>query len=575
MPLPGARITVLISDLDIIVGAGQSAEIEDINNFDVSIIVNGGALQAFGTYAVEPVWNGATYNYDYTFMHQVTVPDLEEGDTFVLQYDSAGTEAGLFSVQTRQYTITSANANEGGPMGQYDGMIQINITEGVQGVSAMGFGTQLVLGANANFGSRTMLFTEAGSALAAALAGGVNAPEYKAVQAAFMQSPRPVSVKIGHVRGSKTITDNAGTYTAGPISVTVNGTVVTQAYSSDKATTLTALAAQIAALAAVDTAVHTANAHTTVIAPNAGHVLGISWDLSGITGTMTFTLTATAIEEYSAAVDAIRIVDDDWFLPTTPNRDPAAVTALAAKFETLDKFFNIASADANIANVAPLSDTTSIAAVLKAAGYKHTAGVYLSSAAAAYPDAALAGYLGAQSKPGSYSVAYKKLPGQTPDNLTATQENNILGTNEDPTSGKFFNTYETVGGAGRVRYGKTCGGTYIDYEVFKMWLKARLQEEIFSLMASVPKIPGDLNGETMIRNAMSKPFKQAMGPMWGAITEESKDADGKQTGGFWINFPDLSLRSASDKTARRLSGITFGCWYTDGIHTVQIDGVIN
>ena len=46
----------------------------------------------------------------------------------------------------------------------------------------------------------------------------------------------------------KTITDNAGTYTSGSIKVIVNGITVTQAYTTDKNSTLTLLATAIANL---------------------------------------------------------------------------------------------------------------------------------------------------------------------------------------------------------------------------------------------------------------------------------------------------------------------------------------
>ncbi len=461
-------------------------------------------------------------------------------------------------------------------MGQYDKMITINISEGVQGVTTQGFGTQLILGANANFNSRTQVFTDADASLAAALVGGSDAAEYKAAQAAFSQNPRPVNIKIGHVRGTKTITNNAGTWTAGTVTMKVCGHSISQAFTTDKDTSMTALAAQIEALTEVDDATYTPGSHTIMITPAAGYVISVTdIVLTGITGTMTFALSATATEDYDDAIDAIRLADDEWFLISTPNRLHTDVEAIAAKVQTLDKLFITASADSNIADVAPSSDNTSIAAVLKAAQYDHSAGVYLAGAATAYPDAALGGYLGAQSKPGSYSAAYKKLVGQIPDSLTPTQENNILGDPADPASGKNFNTYQTVGGAGRLRYGKTCAGGvyYIDYVIFKMWLKARLQEEIFTLFASYPKIAGTIEGATQIQNAMVKVFKQ--GQANNAITDYSKDADGVQNGGYYITLPDMNIRSSSDKAARRLSGIRFGCWYTDGIHTVQIDGVIN
>jgi hypothetical protein len=276
-----------------------------------------------------------------------------------------------------------------------------------------------------------------------------------------------------------------------------------------------------------------------------------------------------AYEALDDAIDAILLDDVDWYIVITSDRTAADVEDLAAKIESLQKLMIYASDDSGIPAT---PDTTSLPALFKAAGYNRTAGIYKADAATAFADAALAGYLGGQDKPGSYTVCYKKLIGQTPDALTSGEEDIILGDTVDPTSGKHCNTYQTIGGAGRLRYGKVASGKYIDYIIFKDWLTARLQEAIFSLFASTPKVPGDINGATMIQNAMEPVFK--LGQANNAITQFHQDENKKQDGGYWIRLPEMSTRSSADKLARHLSGITFGCWYTDGIHTVEIDGII-
>jgi hypothetical protein len=360
-------------------------------------------------------------------------------------------------------------------MGQYDDMIKINITEAAQGVSITGFGTVLILTADATFSPRTKAYSSAGSALAADLTGGSSSIAYKMAQAIFSQNPAPSIIKIGKVGYGEGLDD---------------------------------------------------------------------------------------------AIDAIVDEDDDWYLCVTPDRTAVDIEDLAAKIEELTKLMIYSSDDSNIL-LTP--DTTSLPSLFKGL-YNRTCGFYHDLAATQYLDGAVAGYLGAKSKPGSYSLFGKTLAAITPDVLTPAEEIIVLGTVADPTSGKMCNTYETVGGAGRIRYGKVASGKYVDYIIFKDWLTARLQEGVFSLFASVPKVPGDIHGATMIQNAMEPVFK--LGQANNAITQYSQDSDKKQNGGYFINLPDMSLRSASDKAARHLSGITFGCWYTDGIHTVEIDGVI-
>ena len=274
------------------------------------------------------------------------------------------------------------------------------------------------------------------------------------------------------------------------------------------------------------------------------------------------------------AVDAIRLEDDDWYLCICTDRDPDEVQPLAEHIETLTKLFIYASGDsyASGANILDPNSTGDIAYRLKDLGLNRSAGIYKADYTTERADAALAGFLGAQDKPGSYTACYKKLVGQATDALTSAEEDAVLGDPQTDDQGKCCNTYQSVGGAGRFRYGVVASGKFIDYIIFKDWLKARLQEAIFGLFASVPKVPGDINGAAMIQNAMEPVFK--LGQANNAITAFSQDEDKKQDGGYFITLPDMSLRSNSDKATRHLSGIKFGCWYTDGIHTVEIDGVI-
>lgn len=90
------------------------------------------------------------------------------------------------------------------------------------------------------------------------------------------------------------ITDDAGTWTAGDAVVDVNGTPYTQSFDTDKDTSMTALAAQLQGDSNVLTAVYNSTAHTITITPNLGKQLFVESDLSGITGTMTFSIATTA-----------------------------------------------------------------------------------------------------------------------------------------------------------------------------------------------------------------------------------------------------------------------------------------
>lgn len=87
------------------------------------------------------------------------------------------------------------------------------------------------------------------------------------------------------------ILDDAGTYTAGDILVTVAGTLITESFDTDKATTMAALAASIQALADIATAVYAGGGNTITIvgATDSDADITVVVDVSGITGTMTIT----------------------------------------------------------------------------------------------------------------------------------------------------------------------------------------------------------------------------------------------------------------------------------------------
>jgi len=86
--------------------------------------------------------------------------------------------------------------------------------------------------------------------------------------------------------GTCVSTDDAGTYTSGAIKVTVNSVLYTQAYDTDKDTTLTALAAQVQAGSGVLTCTYNAGAHTITTVMDADVSPTHTWDITSVVGTM-------------------------------------------------------------------------------------------------------------------------------------------------------------------------------------------------------------------------------------------------------------------------------------------------
>jgi hypothetical protein len=443
-------------------------------------------------------------------------------------------------------------------------IVNVAITRETKAVSQVGFNTLLILGPNGNFSTRTQAFTEVDATMAAALVGGSASAEYKAAQDAMAQNPRPSTIKIGQVKGTRVFTDNAGTYTAGTASITINGTVVTAAYNADKDTTLTALAAAIAAHAAVDTAVYSSGGHTITITANTGYLLSLS-AITGVTGTCTFTLSATATEDYDDALDAIVLYDDNWYGLVSTTRTQNTQVAIAAWVETKKKVYVAADSTAAIVDSTDVADTTSLAAVLKAAAYARTTVVFSALAATEYPDAALLGKI-MPFDPGTYTVKFKTLASITADTLTATQSTNARD--------KHVNVNEEIGGGVNIiREGTVAEGEFIDTIIFIDWLDARITEEVYSVLVNNQKVPFTRIGMAAIKGAIEKVLK--IGQNVGGISEYSQDTSKVQNGGYVVTLPDFDTLSTVDKANRLLRGVEFTAWLAGAIHAVTIDGIVS
>ena len=446
-------------------------------------------------------------------------------------------------------------------------IITINLTDGVAGVSRQGFGTVLIPTADANISARTGTYSTLG-ALALALVGGSNSDAYKCAAAILSQQPRPTSIKIGYISGTKIITDNAGTLTAGTQTITVNGTTYTQTFSSDKDTTLDALADKVAEDASVDTCVYSSGSHTITITPLDGAPLAVSFVIegTGYADTISAVLSSVATEDIDDALSAIKLQDNDWYMIAYLEVD-STTQELLSSWVSADgtKVACVVSDDADIIDKNSTADTTSIAHTLSSQAVQRTFGVYGEEGATEFGNGALLGVL-ATRDPGSYTAAFKTLIGITPDALTPTQVANIASKN--------FNFYTTLGATNVLLYGITPAGGiyYIDYVIFKDWLTARLQEEIFAVLKASEKVPYTVVGFAQLRSAMENVFKQ--GQENGAVSDYSEDDDKVQNGGYNIVFPDIDEISSQDKAARLLQNVTFSVWYTNGIHTVEIEGTI-
>ncbi len=439
-------------------------------------------------------------------------------------------------------------------------IVNVVITKDLKNVSRQGFGTVLLVGPNVNINSRLEYFADA--APANAVITGVTPIEKELINAIFSQNPSVVRIALGALSSSKTFTFS-GTLTAGSIVAVVNGTTYTQAFTTDKDTTLTALAAKIATNGDVQSCSYTALTGVLLVTPKTAKAVGVVLTLS-VTGTLSYVVTATELSEtYPDALNLINAEQSDWYGIVCATRDPAKQLLISTWAEANKKFYAAASADMNIVNQAKGTDTTSIAALTQNANYERTAVVFTKNAATEGPEAGLLGKI-LPLDPGTYTAKFKILSGVTVDNLTPTQSTNARA--------KSTNTFENIGGQSIITEGTVAAGEFIDIVIFIDWLTARMTEAVFASLVSPDKVPYTTQGIMIVKTAMETPLK--LGQDRGGISSQSFDNNRVQDGGYSISMPQFASIPKADKIIRQLANVKFKAFLAGAIHSVVINGVV-
>lgn len=427
-------------------------------------------------------------------------------------------------------------------------IVNVTITRQTKAVSRVGFGTPMILGTNKGFTDLIKFYANYNAVLDDFLATD---PEALAAAAVFSQSPTVSQLAIGRRATGDNVVVTVATVTNSTLyTCTINGTAFTFTSDSD-ATAIEIGAGLVAAInAGSEPVTATDNLDGTYdLDPDvAGTAFSVKLDSRQ---TMALTTSQTVGEDLSD----IDQENSNWYGLILTSRVQADQEAAAAWTETQQKILGLGSANADIVDVADASDTTTIAAVVKANSYARTFVMYLSNAASQYPEAALFGVILSQD-PGSYTAAFKTLAGITVDNLTQTQETNALA--------KYANIYTEVGGVNITRVGTVGEGEYIDIIIFVDWLQARMTERLYSLLVNGLKLPYTEEGLTAVE-----------GEIRAQLT------DGISAGGLaaspapTVTVPDIADISTTDKANRELNDVEFTATLAGAIHKITVQGTVS
>lgn len=421
-----------------------------------------------------------------------------------------------------------------------DQIIDISISLSTKAITQQGFGTPLILGTAMKLDRRVKSYADI-SEVADDFAEGDT--EYKMAEIAFSQEKVPDAVMIG----KKVVLASAA--------VTSATRVGASGVSAKRATIVqTGSNAEIGATATI-TGFSTSeyNSTPTVVSVTDEDTYVVEYASALSNSSASGSGSAALSESYSTALQKCFDYNSDWYCALINSNVEADILSAAGKIESLKRFLIVRSSDADNLDSA---DTGSVLYQLKALSYDRTALMYNGDTTTKFIDSAWAGRM-LPTTPGSENWAFKVLIGVTADDLGSSQASGVFANNG--------NTFEILAGQSVTRFGKCVSGEYIDIIRGADWLKARLQENLFSLLINSEKVPFEDAGGDMIENSMREIFEQAVSN--GFI---AKDRDNK--GLYSITVPDVSDIPSADRLARLFSGITFAGTLAGAVNKIGISG---
>lgn len=424
-----------------------------------------------------------------------------------------------------------------------DQIIDLSISLATKSISQQGFGTPMIAGISMKLDRRVKSYSGIDEV---AEDFAESDTEYKMAEIEFSQAKTPAAVMIGKkvVLASAAITSATRVGASGVNAKRV--TIVQTGSNAEIGATATITGFSTAEYNSTPTVVSVTDENTYVVQ----YASALSASSASGSGS------AALSETWANALQKIYDYNSDWYCAHITSNVEADILSAASKIEPLKRLLIVRTSDADCKDSA---DTGSIIYQLKALNYDRTAIMWNGDTTTKFIDAAWAGRF-LPMTPGSENWANKSLTGVAADDLGSGESSAILANNG--------NTYEVFAGRSITREGKVASGEYIDIIRGADWLKARLQENIFSLLYNSDKVPMEDVGGDMVENAMREIFQQAVTNNFIA-----KDADNK--GLFTITVPDVANVPSADRIARLLSGITFSGTLAGAINKLGIAGTLS
>lgn len=420
-------------------------------------------------------------------------------------------------------------------------------------VKQPGFGVPLIVDAHSKFAERVRFYEAADDLLTDGF--GVNDAAYLAAQALESQSPSVEKFAVGRRANKPTLQ-----FTIVPAVVNnkayklkING--VEKTFTSDANATLSEIVVGL----------------VTAI----GAVTGFAVASVGGAGTETsFTITGSAAGNWlrveaedpallsvkqthadpglAADLAAIKLENDGWYGLALTTASAAEIAALAAWVEANGRECVQATQDTDTINTAAAGGTD-IMSTLKAASYARTGLIYHPDNGA-FADFAWMGAVLPKS-PGSVTWKFKTLAGVAVVPLSPTQITNVTD--------KSGNYYTAIGGVGITAEGWSAAGEFLDVVRDTDWDSSRRQVRLFTLLASVDKIPFTDSGIQTLAAEVRAQNEESVAA--GFLADDPAPT---------VTAPLASSVASADRGVRKLRTIKYSGRIAGAIHSLDLNGTL-
>jgi hypothetical protein len=251
-------------------------------------------------------------------------------------------------------------------------------------------------------------------------------------------------------------------------------------------------------------------------------------------------------------LDAVSVIDDDWYGLLIDSNSPAEIEAAVAWLETKVKIGSFNTTESESIDPAIVTDLLSD---LQAAAYTRSVVLYAKSKTLDYRGAA---WMGEElvKDAGRSTWAFKTLAGITVDALTLAQYSSVQD--------KGGNTYTRIKGRNVTFEGHTPSGEFIDIMHFVDWLHSRIQENVYAIFVANEKVPYTDEGIGWLTGATR------------AALDEGVKRDGlRKNPSPVVTAPLVADVDESDRSNRIFPDIEFTAELVGAVHKTTINGTVS